>query len=130
MSYLTDVPIRIDAEVRVNRAALSKESAFWKLQPVRTKQPGQCTRSDVEPFVPLVLRHEGIPINPRSHAAFFKKALDQLLGPAVEGIVEEAPFQVWRTVAFEVEQPLEEAAKESERADTQHPVQYCTFNYF
>lgn len=127
--YLTDIPLAIAAHITINRTALSKGSDFWKLQPVRAA-PGQCTRSDVVPFIPVILRHEGIPPNDSSHAGLFLRELESDLGQSVESTVRSSSFELVGAVDSITDAPVDSAVTEQKLADSQFPPRYCGFRYF
>lgn len=93
LRYVGDVPASFIAYVSVN-GALTAGSQWWRTHSPSTissniiSNSRECGRSDLTGRVrDEVLRHEGLPINDRSHSGLFKTATDSLFQPQ---LVEQA----------------------------------------
>jgi hypothetical protein len=87
--YFTEVPVEGLARIQVNRVALSGGSQFyWHQRPDQAPPlPGVCKRADVVPFLPLVEAHEGLGLEPLSHAGVYQAELNRLVPQATESLV-------------------------------------------
>jgi hypothetical protein len=133
LHYLVGVPFAVEAEVHVNTIALSKGSAFWTGQPVRrgTNAQGQdlCSRADVVPFQSVVRRHEGIGLDPASHARLYRDELFRRAGPSLEDVVAAQAFQVVGLANTRFQAAMAAAQTESAKADQGSNVPtYCLFS--
>lgn len=90
-----------------------------------------CGRDSVVPFIAVVEKHEGLNFEPGSHAERFRTRLNQIAGPATEGVVGATldELDLWATDA--IYPVLLDARAEGAKADDpgNRPV-YCTFRYF
>ncbi len=75
-----------------------------------------CARKDVVPFQAVVRRHEGIGLDPASHARLYRDKLFQLTGPALEGIVAAQPFAVLGAANAPFQAAMAAARAEAARA--------------
>jgi len=129
--YLVKVPLAVRSDIRVNRAALKAGSAFYKRQPAKSKDPSKCSQAQVEPFVAVIERHEGLHLESNSHTYLYRQKLDELAGPATEAIVSLNDLSDLFNKALTVGQPVFNAAlANAARADTEFPPTYCLFRYF
>lgn len=129
--YWDDVPVVAELIVHVNRAALTVGSDFWRQQPSLKPSPDRCSRADIEPFVPVVLDHEGIGFGPRSHAGLYRAEVNRRVGPAMEDIVTPLDLSSLFDQSEARWLPIQRAAQaESDRADTEFIPVYCSFRFF
>lgn len=91
LAYLVAPPATHHGIVHVNRVALSVGSDFWNAQYTRQRSSGvvDCLQreQDVVGFIPVVLRHEGIGVDPKSHASLYAAEADRVGNPRYEAIV-------------------------------------------
>jgi hypothetical protein len=136
LGYFVKVPINYRGRVHVNRLALSVGSDFWSAQREtlpRNLRPGHavpCIRSDVVPFIPVVQKHEGIGLDPKSHAYLWIEEGKKEFGPAAEPIVGTSADDLFERVQAVLDPAIEKANAASDLADSagNRPT-YCTFNY-
>jgi hypothetical protein len=91
LAYLVKPPAEYVGTVHVNRAALSRDSDFWKAQYTRQRSSGvvDCRQreEDIAGFIPVILRHEGIGFDPKSHAYLYVTTADRVGNPRYESVV-------------------------------------------
>jgi hypothetical protein len=91
LAYLVKAPAEYTALVHVNRAALSRDSDFWKAQYTRQRSSGvvDCLQreANITGFIPVILRHEGIGFDPKSHAYLYVTTADRVGNPLYERVV-------------------------------------------
>jgi hypothetical protein len=91
LAYLVKPPAEYTGKVHVNRAALSRDSDFWKAQYTRQRSSGvvDCLQreEDITGFIPVILRHEGIGFDPKSHAYLFVTTAERVGNPRYERVV-------------------------------------------
>jgi hypothetical protein len=91
LAYLIKPPAGYTALVHVNRVALSRDSEFWKAQNTRQRSSGvvDCLQreADITDFIPVILRHEGIGFDPKSHAYLYVTTADRVGNPRYERVV-------------------------------------------
>lgn len=91
LAYLVEPPAEYVGTVHVNRAALSRDSDFWKAQYTRQRSSGvvDCLQrqEDITGFIPVILRHEGIGLDPKSHAYLYVTTADRVGNPRYERVV-------------------------------------------
>jgi hypothetical protein len=133
--FFVSVPFLGGDSIKVNRTALSFNSLFYLNQPTNGNKPGQCHRTDVVPFLPLVEGHEGVTLSSTSHAGTFRTQLNLRLPSALESVVA-SNIGTLDTRALAAAAPGRAAALQA--ADDAPPagngtvpaVIYCTFKYF
>jgi hypothetical protein len=135
LGYFLKIPVSYHGRVHVNRLALSVGSDFWNAQPdrlpnLRPGDPIRCTRAEVEPFIPIILRHEGVGFDPKSHAYLWVEQGKKEFGPATEPIVGTSAQDLYNKAVAALDPAMTRADSAANLADTRGyaPV-YCTFNY-
>lgn len=143
-AYVVDNPFGIVGQVQVNTTALQVGSAFWARQASAqyTNIFGvtMCSRADVLPFVPIVFAHEGIPINPASHAGLFETEIRKGASTYLEELTavksgpeetDEVRSRVFGAAEAAYEPRYRRAlAADSKADDPSLAPKYCTFRYF
>jgi hypothetical protein len=78
--YFTQLPFRIDVEIKINTASLAEDSPFWRNQPVENTRVGDivvCGQSAVTGIVPHLYAHEGRNGEPGSHVAIYLQVFEE-----------------------------------------------------
>jgi len=126
--YATDVAIVDSSKIRINRAALTVGSAFYKLQ---HSGQGHCPRSEVPAFLPKAIAHEGLNFEVNSHSWAYSTTLDQTVGELVEGAVGASPPELAARAVQLALPAIDRAGAASELIDFEHPIQMpCEFRFF
>jgi len=129
--YVLKVPLAARGDIRVNRGALKRNSAFYRIQPKRRPSPSECSQADVEPFVPVIERHEGRSLELNSHTYLYKQKLNERAGNATEGLVALNDLTALLDTAAAAGQAVfDSALANSRRADKAFRPEYCLFRYF
>ena len=126
--YATDVAIIDSSKIRINRAALTVGSAFYKLQ-----HPGQgfCPKSEVPAFLPKAIAHEGLQFQVNSHSWAYSTTLDETVGELVEGAVGATPPELGARAVQLALPAIDKADAASGLIDDEHPIQMtCNFRFF
>jgi hypothetical protein len=88
--YFKRVPARLFADVLVH-PEMETRGDFWKSQasslPAYSERP-PCLQRDFDRYVSQILRHEGVPPNPESHAGVYIAEFSSRAGLRVEGLVD------------------------------------------
>jgi hypothetical protein len=129
--YATAVPIIDSSKIQINRAALAKNSDFYKRH--TTRGGSFCPRSEVLAFLPKAIAHEGLNFEVNSHAWAYSNGLDQTIGDLVEGAVGPTPEDLAASARDAAGPAIDDANEASERIDIDHPIETlndCIFNYF
>lgn len=137
LAMFARVPIEVDAKILVH-PEMESRGDFWRRQAERapTLSPGAqppCIRQHFDRYVQQIQAHEGLPLNPASHAGVLIAELQRVSGPAVEGLVYLGTEL--RAMSDEAEDRLlpliEQALLDSgDPVDQAFPVRFgCTFNY-
>lgn len=131
--YFTQVPLNAEADVYVNYVAMQVGSDFYLRQ--TPNRHGQfCAQSDVPGFVPVVEAHEGLHLEPGSHAYVFRQQLNLLVPPATEALVGLSEDELLSKAAAAISGPTQQAATvatDVQFGGTVQPAQYpCKFRYF
>lgn len=133
LAYLTDLPVTYEGLIHVNRTALSVGSDFWTAQPTADDPSTsviECTRNDVAAFIPVIERHEGIGLDPSSHAYLYLTKFNSLIGPQLEDVTGTTLSEIETEVETRASAVHNAAAQEGALADQPpHLPQWCTFNY-
>lgn len=91
LAYLVTPPASYRGIIHVNRIALSVGSDFWNAQHTRQRTSGvvDCLRreQDIVGAIPVILRHEGIGFDPRSHAYLYVTEAERVGNPWYEQVV-------------------------------------------
>lgn len=134
LAYLVDLPASYRGVIHVNRAALSVGSDFWNAQPTRQRSSGvvDCLRraEDITGFIPVILRHEGVGFDPKSHAYLFVEEAERAGNSQFESVVATS-LQGLEAQADTVIQSLNASANAAAaRADSAgFAPAWCRFNY-
>jgi hypothetical protein len=139
--YAVRVPVSAEAKISINTTALRDSSDFYFNQPIKRKnQSGGrlpiCARSEVAPFLPKVQAHEGLTMVSTSHAATFRRILNEQVPQATEGVVALRDLALFLDKVKQAAAPgINDAKAKSQDTDrpggTVNPVPVtCTFNYF
>jgi hypothetical protein len=135
--YVTTVPVEAESRVDINRVALSLKSDFYLLQPKKlrkTDPPDRCIQAQVLPFLPKVEEHEGLHLEPNSHAFVFRRELNLKVPQATEAVVSLGDASLLQGKADAAALPGIQAAalkaKDQINGGTVPPVPYCFFDYF
>lgn len=134
--YFTDVPVTAQSQIRINRAALSVNSDFYLLQP--TNGPAfKCKRADVIPFIPGLEAHEGLGLQPLSHARVFRDTLNAHVPQTTEPVVAQGDFvNLWNQGQIAAQSAIDLASLRAQDKPPYGngivpPVPYpCTFKYY
>lgn len=133
IAFWTAMPVRVEAKIQVNRAALRERSSFWYGQLERRpafSRLRMCTRADVEPFVDAILRHEGIDLNARSHAGLYYAVIRDNAWRVVEDVTTEvSPQDLVDLTRTRMEPVHSEANEASGAADDDFAEDHCTYDY-
>lgn len=135
LGFFLKVPVTYHGRIHVNRLALRDSSDFWKAQPDRrpTLRPGDpipCTRADVTPFIPVILKHEGVGFDPKSHAYLWVEQGKKEFGLAIEPIVGTSAQDLYNRAVAALDAAMTRADSAANLADTRgYAPTYCTFNY-
>lgn len=133
LHYLVGLPHGVEARVHVHTVALAVGRALWQAQANAqwTTAAGDVMRAkkDVVPFAAVVRRHEGIGLDSRSHARFFRDSLFQIAGPATEAVVAGAAHEVVGKAIAVATASIAAARVASAKADSiaNRPT-YCYFS--
>jgi hypothetical protein len=91
LAYLVDPPISYEGVIHVNRTALAVGSDFWNAQYRRQRSSGvvDCLQreADITGFIPVILKHEGVGFDPKSHAFLFVTEVERAGNPEFERVV-------------------------------------------
>jgi hypothetical protein len=130
--YATAMPIRDSSAIQINRAALAKNSDFYKRH-ANKAQGDICPRSEVTAFLPKAIAHEGVNLEVNSHAWAYGNALDQTVGDLVEGALGATPEDLAASARNAAGPAIDDANEASARVDIDHPIptlNNCVFNYY
>lgn len=134
LAYFVSLPNEYEAAIHVNRAALSPGSNFWNGQRTSQGNSGvvECLQrpEDISGFIPVILRHEGIGYDPKSHAyLYLAKAqevgnarFEQVVGTDVRNLADQA-----EPIANEVDSLAAIASAQADSTGFRPP--WCRFNY-
>lgn len=136
LAYLRDLPIAYRGTIHVNRAALAVGSEFWNAQPVRPPRNSDgvvhCLRreEDILGFIPVILRHEGVGFDPKSHAYLYVEEAERVGNPEFERVVGSS-LQELMADAMRITDVVGAAADiSSARADAPgYRPAWCRFDY-
>lgn len=91
LAYLVTPPASYRGIIHVNRIALSVGSDFWNAQHTRQRTSGvvHCLQreQDIVGAIPVILRHEGIGFDSRSHAHLYVTEAERVGNPRYEQVV-------------------------------------------
>lgn len=136
LAFLSDLPFVHEARIHVNRQALARRSPFWDRHAQANIFPGGTCNRDylTNQLPPLILAHEGLNLEEKSHTWFYKRGVEQAL--------DRAPFESligFRAISAEargsVGQNILDAHDAGKaiagQADQDNPVRFtCTLRYF
>jgi hypothetical protein len=133
LAYLKSVPFTPTVSIAVNYAALQTTGAFAMrhpdVRPAFESEP-MCIRSDLPGFVQPIERHEGVTLDPKSHAGRYYNTLNALMGPKLEPIVFDRTFDQGR-VSDAINDVVRAAQIEAAKADDDFKVPMrCRLNFF
>jgi hypothetical protein len=134
LAYLVKPPAEYEATVHVNRAALSRDSDFWKAQYTRQRSSGvvDCLQreADITGFIPVILRHEGIGFDPKSHAYLYVTTADRVGNPRYERVVGSSLQEIADQSKSVLEMAHDSAEVASARADSPgYAPPWCRFHF-
>ena len=134
LAYLVKPPAGYRAIVHVNRAALSRDSDFWNAQHTRQRSSGivDCLQrdQDITGFIPVVLRHEGIGFDAKSHAYLYVTAAERVGNPRYERVIGSTLQELADLSAAVLAMAGDSAAVATARADsTGYAPQWCRFHF-
>lgn len=132
--YWLHTPAQGESWIYINHTALATNSAFYLRQPTNVTKPGSCTQADVVPFLTPLEAHEGLNVEPGSHAGVFRQKLNELVPKATESVVSLGAAQdLDSTTTAQTADEFNQAtiyAKDSINGGTVPPVPYCNFKFF
>jgi hypothetical protein len=130
--YATKVPIKDSSEIQINRAALAKNSDFYKRH-TATGNDGYCPRSEVTKFLPKAIAHEGVNLEVNSHSWSYGHGLDETIGNLVEGAVGPTPQDLAASARDMAGPATDDADEASAKVDELYPIptlNNCPFHYY
>jgi hypothetical protein len=134
LGYLVDLPVSYRGTIHVNRTALAVGSDFWNAQPTRQRSVGvvDCLRreEDILGFIPVILRHEGLGFDPKSHAFLYVEEAKRVGNPRFEAVVGTSLGEL-ADQAEAISDLVHDAARTaSDLADTPgYRPSWCRFNF-
>lgn len=136
--YVAAAPMLVKWRIHVNYKALKVGSDFYSRQLQRRptySSENYCAREDVTPFRTLAEKHEGVGLDPHSHAYAFQTTLDKYLGPQTEALTASSrtalAARVRATVTAAHVGAFTRADSASAAVDALYPINYrCNFNYY
>ena len=132
--YWLHTPAQGESWIYINRTSLAVNSAFYGLQPTTPTTPDSCAQSAVVPFLPLVIAHEGLNVDPGSHAETFRRKMNELVPQATEPVVSLGTSQdLEAKTTAQTQDEIDLArlvAGDTINGGTVLPVPYCYFRYF
>jgi len=132
--YLVEVPVHALSQIRINRVALSVGSDFHNRQPKKNAPTGKCVQADVVPFVPVVEAHEGLGLQPASHAGVFRTQLNRRVPQSVEAVVAQDLSELITRGESASQGPIataQDLAGDAGNGNGTVPAPvYCPFKYF
>ncbi len=134
LAFFTGVPAQYEAIVHVNRAALAVGSDFWNAQYTRQRSSGvvDCLQreADIVGFIPVVLRHEGIGFDPKSHAFLYVAEAERVGNPGYERAVAPTPQELADSAAIVLAAAHAAALRASAIADSAgYRPSWCRFHF-
>ena len=134
LAYFTGVPAQYEAIVHVNRAALAVGSDFWNAQYTRQRSSGvvDCLQreADIVGFIPVILRHEGIGFDPKSHAFLYVVEAEQVGNPGYERAVAPTPQELADSAAIVLAAAHAAALRATSIADSAgYRPSWCRFHF-
>jgi hypothetical protein len=134
LAYLVAPPATHHGIVHVNRTALSVGSDFWNAQYTRQRSSGvvDCLRreQDIVGFIPVVLRHEGIGLDPKSHVYLYAAEADRVGNPRYEAVVGTTMQELAERAETIMELARDSAVIASARADSAgYRPPWCQFHF-
>jgi hypothetical protein len=134
LAYFAEIPLEYRGRVHVNRLALRTGSAFWNAQPVRASGSSPvrlCLRreEDIQGFIPVILKHEGVGLDTLSHAYLWVKEGKKLFGPALEPLTAGSARDLADSAQSILRRLGQKADSASQWADsTGFRPSWCRFN--
>lgn len=134
LAYLVKPPAEYRAVVHVNRAALSRDSDFWNAQYSRQRSSGlvDCLQREenITGFIPVILRHEGIGFDPKSHAYLYVTTAERVGNPRYERVIGSTLRQLADEAEGVGALVRDSAVIATGRADsTGYAPQWCRFHF-
>ena len=134
LAYLVKPPAEYTGSIHVNRVALSVGSDFYNAQPTRQRSSGvmDCLQreADVVGFIPVILQHEGIGLDPKSHAYLYVTEAERVGNPLYERIVGNSLQDLANKSAGVLATARDSAVLASARADSAgYRPQWCRFTF-
>jgi hypothetical protein len=134
LAYLVKPPAEYEATVHVNRAALSRDSDFWNAQYTRQRSSGivDCLQreADITDFIPVILQHEGVGFDPKSHAYLYVTTADRVGNPRYERVVGSTLQELADQATAVHAMAHDSAVAASARADSSgYAPTWCRFHF-
>jgi hypothetical protein len=85
LGFFRRIPATLEMGVPVH-PEMENRGRFYQRHPIQSVT-NECVRSGFPRYVELILVHEGLPMNPRSHSGVYLREFQRGAGPAVEGLV-------------------------------------------
>lgn len=134
LAYLVDVPVSYRGSIHVNRTALAVGSDFWNAQYTRQRSADvvDCLRreEDIVGFIPVILRHEGVGFDPKSHAFLFREAVQRVGNSRFEAVIGASLQELVDQADGIARVAGDSASVAANLADTPgYAPQWCRFNF-